>query len=137
MNFHFYKVWQSQFAVAYEQSFETCKTFLTLWVRISLCFVADEDSNMQAACDDECDTLAEKEELVTLASMGQNSETSNHGPEQVLLSQALRIQLDYIQAKHHQNLFLPTHVFDDIFHVQNHSKPSPRCTLLSTHLHKS
>src|ERR1700683_5390653 len=92
---------------------------------------------MQAARDDECDTLAEKEELVTLASMGQNSETSNHGPEQVLLPPALGIQLDYIQAKHHQNLFLPTHVFDDIFHAQNHSKPSPRCTLLSTHLHGS
>ena len=37
----------------------------------------------------------------------------------MLLSQALGIQLDYIQAKHHNNSFLPTHVFDDIFHVQN------------------
>ena len=73
-------------------------------MHISLSFVADEDSDMQAACDDdEYDTLAEKEELATLASMDQNSEPSNHGPEQVLLSQALGIQLDYIQAKHHHN----------------------------------
>ena len=98
-------------------------------MRISLCFVADEDSDMQAACDDEYDTLAKKEELATLASMGQNSEPSNYGQEQVLLSQALGVQLDYIQAKHHHNSFLPTHVFDDIFHVQNHSKPSPRDAL--------
>jgi len=81
---------------------------------------ADEDSEMQAASDDdEYDTPAEREELATLALMVQNSEPSNHGPEQVLLSQALGIQLDYIQAKHHHNSFLPTRVFDDIFHVQN------------------
>src|SRR6267154_2061735 len=83
---------------------------------------ADRDSDMQAASDDdddEYDTLAEREELATLASMVQNPELSNHGPEQVLLSQALGIQLDYIQAKHHNNSFLPTCVFDDIFHVQN------------------
>ena len=83
---------------------------------------ADRDSDMQAASDDdddEYDTLAEREELATLASMVQNPELSNHGPEQVLLSQALGIQLDYIQAKHHNNSFLPTRVFDDIFHVQN------------------
>ena len=81
---------------------------------------AGEDSDMQAASDDdEYDTLAEREELATLASMVQNSEPSNHGPEQVLLSQALGIQLDYVQAEHHHNSSLPTRVFDDIFHVQN------------------
>ena len=87
---------------------------------------ADRDSDMQAASDDdddddddEYDTLVEREELATLASMVQNPELSNYGPEHVLLSQALGIQLDYIQAKHHNNSFLPTRVFDDIFHVQN------------------
>ena len=40
-------------------------------MHISLSFVADQDSDMQAACDDEYDTLAEKEELATLASMDQ------------------------------------------------------------------
>ena len=74
---------------------------------------ADEDS------DDEYDTLAEREELGTLALMVQNPEPSNHGPEQVSLSQALGIQLDYIQAESHQNSLLPTRVFDDIFHIQN------------------
>ena len=67
----------------------------------------------------EYDTLAERQELANLASMVENSETSNHSPEQVLISQALGIQLDYVQAKHHHNSSLPTRVFDDIFHVQN------------------
>ena len=81
---------------------------------------ADEDSDMQVASDDdEYDTLAERQELANLASMVENSETSNHSPEQVLISQALGIQLDYVQAKHHHNSSLPTRVFDDIFHVQN------------------
>jgi hypothetical protein len=74
---------------------------------------ADEDS------DDEYDTLAEREELGTLALMVQNPEPSNHDPAQVSLSQVLGIQLDYIQAESHQNSLLPTRVFDDIFHVQN------------------
>jgi hypothetical protein len=74
---------------------------------------ADEDS------DDEYDTPAEREELGTLALMAPNPEPSNHGPEQVSLSQALGIQLDYVQAEHHHDSLLPTWVFDDIFHVQN------------------
>jgi hypothetical protein len=51
--------------------------------------------------------------------MVQDSEPSNHGPEQNLLSQTLGIQLGYIQPEHHHNSFLTTHVFDDIFHGQN------------------
>ena len=69
--------------------------------------------------DDKYNTPADIEELMTLVLMVQNSEPSNHDPEQVLLLQALKIQLDYIQAKHHHNSFLPTHFFDDIFYVQN------------------
>ncbi|KIM80578.1 hypothetical protein PILCRDRAFT_9404 [Piloderma croceum F 1598] len=74
---------------------------------------------MQVASDDEYDSQAEREELETLALMVQDSEPSNHGPEQISLSQTLGIQLDYIQPEHHHNSFLPTRVFDDIFHVQN------------------
>ena len=80
---------------------------------------ANDDSEMQGASDDEYDTQAEREELGTLALMVQDSEPSNHGPEQISLSQILGIQLDYIQPEHHHNSFLPTRVFDDIFHVQN------------------
>ena len=77
---------------------------------------ANDDS---VASDDEYDTQAEREELGNLVLMVQDSEPSNHGPEQISLSQALGIQSDYIQPEHHHNSFLPTRVFDDIFHVQN------------------
>jgi len=79
----------------------------------------NDDSEIQLASDDEYDTQAEREELGILALMVQESEPSNHGPEQISLSQSLGIQLEYIQPKHHHNSFLPTCVFDDIFHVQN------------------
>ena len=88
--------------------------------------------------DDKYNTPADIEELMTLVLMVQNSEPSNHDPEQVLLLQALKIQLDYIQANTITTPFCP-HIFlmtSSMFKIDC-SKPSPRCTLLSTHLHGS
>jgi hypothetical protein len=85
--------------------------------------------------DDEYDTPAERQELGTLALMAQNPEPSNHGPAQVLLSQALDIQLDYVQANIITTLSCP-HGFlmtSSMFKIDC-SKHTLKCTLLSTHL---